>query len=287
MAFEKPVPLWKAAGTEPPEDLKASGFTAGFKPPAAFFNWFWTGVSEALAELQDSAVQGAQTVVTGTDLDTVTISGFYRLNSGHNNAPDGSDYAQLLVIHGGGDTIAQIIVGYKDSSLWVRSGNPAEVSGTGGWKAWRKLTTRDEATTQLVNKGYTVESTQSGNELDTLLETIIDEMSERSTRHVAIHDSNGYSALTGGTAFVTIHKYSNNNVVVSAFKYNSVPLRVRTKISGTWGNWVAVYTAGNKPTLADIGLPKPTASDSGKFLRVSSTGAYALETVPSAEEASF
>lgn len=52
MAFEKKVPEWKAAGTEPPESLKTSGFQAKYKPPAAYFNWFWHGVSEALAELQ-------------------------------------------------------------------------------------------------------------------------------------------------------------------------------------------------------------------------------------------
>ena len=53
MAFEKKVPDWNAEGVEPPESLKTSGFTPGYRPPAAFFNWFWTGVSKALAELQE------------------------------------------------------------------------------------------------------------------------------------------------------------------------------------------------------------------------------------------
>ena len=48
MAFEKKVPDWNAAGTEPPESLKESGFTAGYKPPAAYFNWFWNAVSRFL-----------------------------------------------------------------------------------------------------------------------------------------------------------------------------------------------------------------------------------------------
>lgn len=55
MAFEKPIPQWFAEGTEPPESLKESGFTAGYKPPAAYFNWFWFMVSQALAELQEKA----------------------------------------------------------------------------------------------------------------------------------------------------------------------------------------------------------------------------------------
>lgn len=52
MNFEKQVPDWNAEGVEPPVSLKESGFEAGYKPPAAFFNWFWHGVSACLAELQ-------------------------------------------------------------------------------------------------------------------------------------------------------------------------------------------------------------------------------------------
>lgn len=52
MDFEKNVPTWNATGTEPPESLKTSGFTAGYRPPAAFFNWFWSGVSACLAEIR-------------------------------------------------------------------------------------------------------------------------------------------------------------------------------------------------------------------------------------------
>lgn len=52
MDFEKNVPEWKATGTEPPESLKESGFQAGYKPPATFFNWFWNSVSACLTEIR-------------------------------------------------------------------------------------------------------------------------------------------------------------------------------------------------------------------------------------------
>lgn len=52
MDFEKTVPEWNAEGTEPPASLKTSGFQAGYKPPATFFNWFWHGVSECLSEIR-------------------------------------------------------------------------------------------------------------------------------------------------------------------------------------------------------------------------------------------
>lgn len=51
MIFEKKIPAWKSAGAEPPEELKKEGFKAGYKPPAAYFNWFFYGVSECLKEL--------------------------------------------------------------------------------------------------------------------------------------------------------------------------------------------------------------------------------------------
>lgn len=53
MDFEKNVPDWSATGTEPPESLKQSGFEAGYKPPAAYFNWFWNRVSACLAEIRE------------------------------------------------------------------------------------------------------------------------------------------------------------------------------------------------------------------------------------------
>lgn len=53
MDFEKIVPEWKAEGTEPPASLKESGFEAGQKPPAAYFNWFWNRVGECLKEIRE------------------------------------------------------------------------------------------------------------------------------------------------------------------------------------------------------------------------------------------
>jgi len=53
MEFEKKVPEWSAQGTEPPSSLKTTGFRSGYKPPAAYFNWFWNGVSACLTEIRE------------------------------------------------------------------------------------------------------------------------------------------------------------------------------------------------------------------------------------------
>lgn len=78
MAFEKIVPTWNAAGSEPPDTLKNTGFQAGYKPPAEYFNWFWRGVSQCLRELQERTWDKfAGMVSENTDMDDYTEVGIY------------------------------------------------------------------------------------------------------------------------------------------------------------------------------------------------------------------
>ncbi len=52
MSFKNTPPDWQAEGIEPTPELRKGGFPVGYKPPAAYFNWFWTKVSKCIAELQ-------------------------------------------------------------------------------------------------------------------------------------------------------------------------------------------------------------------------------------------
>ncbi len=52
MNFENKPPEWQNEGTEPTDEIKKIGFQAGYKPPAAYFNWFWSKVSKCINELQ-------------------------------------------------------------------------------------------------------------------------------------------------------------------------------------------------------------------------------------------
>ena len=72
MDFEKKVPEWKAPGTEPPDSLKSSGFSTGYKPPAAFFNWFWSSVSACLTEIREKLKQVRKVEDGGTGKSAVT-----------------------------------------------------------------------------------------------------------------------------------------------------------------------------------------------------------------------
>jgi len=72
-----------------------------------------------------------------TDLNTLTTSGFYRLSNAAANDPTSNKYGQLLVIHGGSDTITQILGDYGTGNLWTRGGNPTNVGGVGSWTSWK------------------------------------------------------------------------------------------------------------------------------------------------------
>lgn len=92
---------------------------------------FYTGNEQLLAIKKRLA--------SGDDLNTCIIPGSYRLGGTHTNAPPEYPYGQLLVIYGGGDTIAQILFPYSSGNYYIRSGSPADVGGKGNWNAWRKL----------------------------------------------------------------------------------------------------------------------------------------------------
>lgn len=51
-SFSVDTPSWSATGKEPKASLKRTGFTAGFKPPAAYFNWFWNRVCRNLSDIK-------------------------------------------------------------------------------------------------------------------------------------------------------------------------------------------------------------------------------------------
>lgn len=55
MNFEEKIPDWDNVGVEPDAQMKKDGFKAGYKPPAAYFNWFFNRISASVKELQEKA----------------------------------------------------------------------------------------------------------------------------------------------------------------------------------------------------------------------------------------
>ena len=83
-------PGWSAPGVEPPPEFKASGYVAGYKPPAGFFNWFWTLVSKCVTELQDAL----KTYSTANETDKTGISSALSAHTGSKANPHGVTAAQ-------------------------------------------------------------------------------------------------------------------------------------------------------------------------------------------------
>jgi hypothetical protein len=97
--------------------------------------------AKAVGDALDKRAVGKAYLSSNTDLNTVTTSGMYRLGGSLVNAPSGSSYGQLLVIHGGGDSIAQLIFDFTMARMWVRTGAPADVGGAGTWTEWAQCYT--------------------------------------------------------------------------------------------------------------------------------------------------
>ncbi|NAW66717.1 phage tail protein [Photobacterium halotolerans] len=85
-------------------------------------------------------VNKATVIKTEDNLSDVLVSGFYRLSSGHPDAPTGTDYGQMIVSRGG-DTVTQIVTGYKNARCFLRSGNPPILNPLGKWTPWVELVT--------------------------------------------------------------------------------------------------------------------------------------------------
>jgi hypothetical protein len=79
-------------------------------------------------------------------MNEITTSGAYRVNSGNTYAPSGSDWGQLFVVHGGGDTIAQLMFDINQGRCRLRTGNPSDCGGVGAWTEWRSLYTSQNIT---------------------------------------------------------------------------------------------------------------------------------------------
>lgn len=77
-----------------------------------------------------------RTTDTTTDLNSLTTSGFYRVNT-NTNTP--FPYGQMITAYGGGDTIGQLYFNYTNGYIYTRAGNPAIVGGAGSWSAWRTV----------------------------------------------------------------------------------------------------------------------------------------------------
>ena len=71
MQFNEDLPKWEAVGSAPPESLQNTGFVAGYKPPAAFFNWLFNRIYKSIKELRGKADEIGRVIDV-----TLTVNGW-------------------------------------------------------------------------------------------------------------------------------------------------------------------------------------------------------------------
>lgn len=165
MDFEKNVPEWQAEGTEPPASLKESGFQAGYKPPAAVFNWFWHGVSACLTEIRSKLSglrAGSIPIVPATSADgvayTATVEDVTELYNGMllTIIPDvvSSSKTPTLNVNGLGDKMVRLPLSFNNAAMttprletYFTAGRPITLQfdagyiAGGAWKVFGKQRT--------------------------------------------------------------------------------------------------------------------------------------------------
>ena len=98
-----------------------------------------TGATNATQARQHLEVPVSKLEFTAS-IDQILESGFYRVNE---QADTPYQYSQMIVAHGGGDTVAQICIPYHSGhgNPKIRAGNPSSVGGLGSWDAWYDILT--------------------------------------------------------------------------------------------------------------------------------------------------
>ena len=147
--------------------MKESGFQAYYKPPAAFFNWFWHGVSACLTEIRSKLSwlrKGSIPIVEATSTDgvayTATVPDVTELYNGMmlTIIPNmtSTSKAITLNVNGLGDKMVRLPLSFNNAAMttprldaYYTEGRPltiqydADYTATGG--AWKTIKQRTSA----------------------------------------------------------------------------------------------------------------------------------------------
>ncbi|MFB1100919.1 pyocin knob domain-containing protein [Terribacillus sp. JSM ZJ617] len=230
-----------------------------------FNSWDDTAYRKDVQQMLDDQVKSyglgsnpTNTVTNGTDLNTLTDSGFYRLNGEtFLNQPTNVAFCQMLVMRGGGDTVTQIIVRYYGQDVWVRSGNPLNAN-SGKWNEWWRLAS---VTNDIQNFGLGV-AAASGVDWNTLTKT-------------------GFYAgsINGPSSSVYIGMHVQHG---SAYAYQISGRNgnqyFRTNENGVWSAWEAIAKQSDIQALKDIGIGDVRSKGSSDLNNINKSGWYSYTT---------
>ena len=253
-----------------------------------------TAINKILG-LLDSKVDALHTLDNNTDLNSVTDSGMYRIGETYTNGPDSGssyDYAwgQMLVVHGGVDTVAQLVFPFNETKMVFRTGNPLPVgTGTPGqsthgeWNEWETVanisdlskylpltggTVTGEVKIEGVNKDLAIRNTTSGR--TARLQSNASELA--AILYNWTSDSN-YSALilrpetNSATTRLQLNTRSGNTTTsYNVYHEGNLPSAVKANANGevfavvesesTEAQTYALFHEGNPPTAEVVGAAK-------------------------------
>ena len=149
--------VWAALAANTSEQINASHLSTAL---SVYATQTWVGQQGYLTSVAFSDLTSHPTTLSGygitdamltkilsstSDIDTLYVAGSYRFTAtAQGTWPTGvtANYGQMLVICGGGDTVAQMFFPYGDTQAYLRVGNPMNANN-GSWKGWKRLVTPD------------------------------------------------------------------------------------------------------------------------------------------------
>lgn len=214
---------------------------------------------------QLGAVPSAKSLVKGTDLNTVVSSGFYRINEEPVNGPGYVAYAQMLVVRGGNDTVAQMVFPYGATRMYIRTGNPTEAGGTGAWKEWAEVYTSQRKPspdeigaipkTEQFAAVMTTTSFSNEEQINVFYDDYSADFAQRTKYEALVFHNISHSILGGGLYYLSGLKNNEEYEWQEARSYVSggpITCFARSKITGVWTPWVKISSPAYSYGTSDL-----------------------------------
>lgn len=194
-------------------------------------------------------------IPTGTDLNTVVESGFYRIHTEVLNGPPNANNGQMIVSRGL-DTIAQIVIGWSGGNLmYVRGGSPPDVGGRSTWGPWWQAAKTDSPEFTGVPTAPTAAAGTSSKQLATTefvqnntgvkgdnfkAATALPSTYSQGQTIFFVNNVTGWPAMYGTVVTIKGHYSESIGATQYFYPYNiDAPIKYRHALYGsdTWKEW--------------------------------------------------
>lgn len=254
LEFDKKPLEWGNAGTEIPEDIRANGWQAGYKPPADYFNYKWAHDAALHKELQEKIVEVANAVEEAGGHQQVTTGSA-------NDLPDGTCAVSASVTGLPEAGVACVITTTTISSAQkvqnattTTGGVYVRVYNGGVWSNWTVASGGGSSEVEYL-KNITPDTTGYA--------SLLEYMVARYDEHPVIYGSvSGFSDMPSGvTTAQGCINLCGGILSITLSTRDAMYCRGTNSLTQWTGAWRTVYDTNNKPTAADVGAdPSGSAS---------------------------